>query len=197
MTEHPTTTTPSTPGDFEDLLRTVAELDVPEGFKAEIIKGKIVVSPWSLLRYALPMDNLREQLAPRAPTGHRAMTAPFLFRFSSAKRAFGPDLYVVDEEAFRAPGNVAMGAALSLVAELTSPSTREDDWQDKLETYGRQVPVYLLVDMQEEELTVFWDPSGRGYRSRTTVPFGEPVTVPEPFGLELDTTAFAQAVSEG
>lgn len=100
-------------------------------------------------------------------------------------------MHVADEAAFDAAGRHADGTALSLAAELTSDSTKDADWLDELDTYGRVVPVYLLLDMQLQEVTAFWDPSPRGYRSRHSVPFGEPLHVPEPFGFDLDTSAFA------
>ncbi|MHC0430854.1 Uma2 family endonuclease [Streptomyces sp. O3] len=115
-----------------------------------------------------------------------------MFTFPSTERAYGPDLYVVDERAFEAEGRHADGAALSLVAEFTSVSTRDADWMEKLEVYGRVVPVYLVVDMQAEEITAFWDPSPKGYRSRTTVAFGQPVHVPAPFDFDLGTSGFAE-----
>ncbi|MFE9766968.1 hypothetical protein ACFYPC_21015 [Streptomyces sp. NPDC005808] len=45
--------------------------------------------------------------------------------------------------------------------------------------------------MQAEEIAAFWDPSAKGYRSRTTVPFGEPLHVPAPFDFALNTSGFA------
>jgi hypothetical protein len=45
--------------------------------------------------------------------------------------------------------------------------------------------------MQVGEITAFWDPSPKGYRSRTTVTFGKPLRVPAPFDFELDTSGFA------
>lgn len=188
MSERPAAIDAPPTGAFEDLLRIVEELDTPDGYKAELIRGKIVVSPWSKLRYLRPM---RRQVEAHAPEGHVAETSPFLFVFPPAERGFGPDLFVADESAFDAQGRHADGAALSLVAELTSDSTKDADWLDKLDTYGRVVPVYLVLDMQVEEITAFWDPSAKGYRSRTTVPFGEPLHVPAPFAFELDTSGFA------
>ncbi|MEV5984430.1 Uma2 family endonuclease [Streptomyces sp. NPDC052051] len=181
-------------GDFEDMLRTVEELDTPDGYKAELIRGKIVVSPWSKLRYLRPMRKLRQQVEAHAPEGHVTETSPFLFSFPSADRGFGPDLFVADEAAFEAAGRHADGTALSLVAELTSESTKDVDWLDKLDTYGRVVPVYLLLDMQAQEISAFWDPSPKGYRSRTNVPFGRPLHIPAPFDFDLDTSEFAVPV---
>ncbi|MFP3991234.1 Uma2 family endonuclease [Streptomyces sp. E11-3] len=83
------------------------------------------------------------------------------------------------------------GEALSFVAELTSTSTRGVDWEDKVPVYGRAgVPVYLLVDMRDETATVFSEPSGKGYRSRTTAPFGAKLRIPAPFDCDLDTSEF-------
>ncbi|MFD3757373.1 Uma2 family endonuclease [Streptomyces sp. NPDC058622] len=192
MTERatPMDTTPSAPPTFESLLRTVEEMNTPDGFRAELIRGKIVVSPWSKLRYVRPMRALRRQLEAEAPDGHIVETSPVLFRFPSAGRAYGPDLFVADEAAFEADGRHADGAALSLVGEFTSVSTKDADWTDKLDVYGLLVPVYLVVDMQGSEITCFSDPSPHGYRSRTTVSFGEPLHVPEPFGCVIDSSGF-------
>ncbi|MFJ9548845.1 Uma2 family endonuclease [Streptomyces erythrochromogenes] len=177
----------SAPPAFEDLLRTAAEMDTPDGYKAELIRGKIVVSPFSRLRYSRPMRLLREQLQSHVPDGCFADTSPFLFRFPSAERGYGPDLYVAEEEAFEEDGLHADGAALSLVGEFTSVSTKDADWNEKLDVYGRLVPVYLVVDMQDSEITCFHDPSPHGYRARTTVSFGEPLRIPAPFDFTLDT----------
>jgi hypothetical protein len=178
-------------GAFEEMLRIVEELETPDGYRAELIRGKIVVSPWLELRDMKPLRSLRRQLERHAPHGCNADVAPFLFSFRRFKRAFGPALHVADESAFEAEGRHADGAALSLVAELTSASTKDADWLDKLDTYGRVVPVYLVLDMQVGEITAFWDPSPKGYRSRTTVTFGTSLHVPPPFDFDLDTSEFA------
>ncbi|GLX39937.1 hypothetical protein Sros01_60100 [Streptomyces roseochromogenus] len=190
MTERASPTEGPAPSVFETLLRTVEEMDTPDGFKAELIRGKIIVSPWPRPRHLRRMRALREQLQAHAPDGHVAETAPFLFRFSAAERAYGPDLFVADETAFDGEGRHADGAALSLVGEFTSLSTRDADWNEKLDVYGGLVPVYLVVDMQDSEITCCRDPSPHGYRSRTTVSFGEALPLPDPFGFAIDTTGF-------
>jgi hypothetical protein len=132
MVERPRGIEGSAPEGFEDYLRIVEELDVP-GHKAEIIRGKIVVSPWSRFRTLPPMRILRRALEDHAPGGHIADTTPILFAFPHARRAYGPDVYVVDEAAaLQSPGVHVDGATLSLVAELTSVSTRDVDWEEKV-----------------------------------------------------------------
>ncbi|MFD3718825.1 Uma2 family endonuclease [Streptomyces sp. NPDC058674] len=122
----------------------------------------------------------------RAHRGKRALPLPI----PAAARAYGPGLFVADAAAFEADGRHADGAALSLVGEFTSVSAQDAGWTDKLDVYGLLVPVYLVVDMQGSEITCFSDPSPHGYRSRTTVSFGEPLHVPEPFGCVIDSSGF-------
>ena len=198
MLERPTPIeTPDGPARFQELCRTLLTMDVPDGYRAEIIRGSIVVSPWSQRFYLPIMRSIRAQLEPHAPRGHIVDAAPFLFSFPEQERGYGPDVYAADERAFQGRGRHVDGDALSLAVELTSTSTRhwDWDWEDKVPVYGRHgVPVYLLLDMQEESATVFWAPSEKGYTSHTTVPFGKTLHIPEPFGCELDTTGFGAPV---
>lgn len=192
MLEHPTAMeVPDESARFQALCRALLTMDVPAGYRAEIIGGNIVMSPWSQKFYMPIMRSIRSQLEPHAPAGHMAESSPFLFSFPGMERAYGPDVYVVAESAFHGRGRFVEGEALSLAAELTSASTRDADWLDKTPVYGKAgVPVYLLLDMQEETATAFWQPSPQGYVSRLTVPFGEPLRIPAPFGCDLDTSAF-------
>jgi Uma2 family endonuclease len=191
MLEHPQTMDAPGSARFEELRRTLEEMDVPDGYRAEIIGRNIVMSPWSQ-GYCLPiMRSIRRQLEPHAPEGHIADSSPYLFTFPASERGYGPDVYVAHERAFQRRQRYIPGDALSLVAELTSSSTRDRDRDDKTPVYGRNgVPVYLLLDMQEHTTTVFWTPSEHGYVSRLTVPFGETVHIPAPFDCDLDTSGF-------
>jgi Uma2 family endonuclease len=181
---------------FPRLLDILEDLDqrIPEGFKVEIVGGSIVMSPWSQGFYSRVMDSLLDQLSAHAPEGHRVRSHPNLYVFPKVQRAFGPDIHVVDADATHVRGIRLPGEALSLAAELTSESTRGNDWGDKLEAYGRAgVPVYLLVDMQKETVSVFSAPSGHGYQSSSTVEFGQKIHIPEPFDFTLDTSSFSVA----
>ncbi|MEV6053895.1 Uma2 family endonuclease [Streptomyces sp. NPDC052107] len=189
MTERPTISG-SEPIGFEELLDALDELDMP-GFKAEVIRGSIVLSPWSRGYYARVMRLVCTQLERHLPEGHVIGTGPFLYVFPGDERAYGPDIHAAPEQVFETDSNRLDGEALSLVAELTSSSTRDDDLTDKVTVYGRAgIPVYLILDMQEKRATAFWDPSPKGYESRETRPFGEKLHIPAPFDCTLDTTGF-------
>ncbi|MHC5906836.1 Uma2 family endonuclease [Streptomyces sp. S6] len=194
MTERPTMND-TEPYDFEVLLATLDELDVP-GFRAEIVGGSIVLSPWSKGYYLDVMELVCDRLRPYLPEDHRITTAPFLYVFPGDERAYGPDIHAASRSASRTSSTRLDGESLSLVAELTSSSTRDNDLTEKVRTYGRAgIPVYLLLDMQEEEVTVLSAPSSKGYEAHCTKPFGEKIHIPAPFDCELDTTGFRRPSS--
>ncbi|MFJ5551316.1 Uma2 family endonuclease [Streptomyces sp. NPDC093225] len=187
-----TATSDTAPPGFEDMLDVLDELHVPDGFRAEIIRGNIVVSPWSKAYYLDVMDLVCDRLRPHLPDGHRLSSSPALYVFPGVERGYGPDVNAADARARRTTSHRLDGVALSLVVELTSPSTRDDDFHDKVKQYGRAgVPVYLLLDMQEEQVIVFSMPSAAGYGAHEARPFGEKVHIPAPFDCTLDTSGFA------
>ncbi|MGI5377030.1 Uma2 family endonuclease [Streptomyces sp. CA-251387] len=189
MTERPTISGIE-PYSFEDMLDILDELDVP-GYRAEIVRGGFVLSPWSKGFYHRVMEQVCEQLKPRLPEGHRISCGPFLYVFPGDACAYGPDIHAAHEQVFETESNRLDGEALSFVAELTSPSTRNDDLTGKVEVYaGAGVPVYLILDMQQQEATVYGSPSAKEYQIRIKKPFGEKLPIPDPFGCILDTSEF-------
>ncbi|MYW04926.1 Uma2 family endonuclease [Streptomyces sp. SID3343] len=80
---------------------------------------------------------------------------------------------------------------LALAVEVTSPSTRDRDFGDKLRTYaGVGVAVYVIVDRKDRVVVVHHepDPEKRAYAAVVTVPFGTPAPLPKPFS-DLDTSS--------
>ncbi|MDJ1130469.1 Uma2 family endonuclease [Streptomyces iconiensis] len=190
--------TPEGQARFQALFRTLLTMKVPEGYRAEIIGGSIVMSPWSKGYYLAVMRSLRTQLEPRLRPGQLVESSRYLFTFPGQERAYGPDVFVASAKAFRTTSRYIDGEALTLVAELTSGSIRTVDWTDKLPVYGKAgVPVYLLLDMEDHTVSVFSTPTPLGYAERRTVGFGEEVPLPEPFGFALETIGFGYEPEDG
>ncbi|MFB8775479.1 Uma2 family endonuclease [Streptomyces broussonetiae] len=191
MAERPVMSGTEPRSEFEELLDLLDELNVPDGFKAEINRGSIVVSPWSKGYYARVMRLVCGQLEPHLPAGHLIEGSPMLYVFPGDERAYGPDIHAAHERVFETASNHLDGEALSFVAELTSPSPRGADVAEKVRVYGKAgVPLCLVLDMQEEQATVYWSPTAHGYEGRFTKPFGEKLHLPDPFGCTLDTARF-------
>lgn len=77
-----------------------------------------------------------------------------------------------------------------LIVEVTSESNAETDRVVKRRRYAEYgAPLYLLVDRLDKTVTLFSGPGRLGYTGvEGPHPFGEPVRLPEPFGLDLDTS---------
>ncbi|WP_399886879.1 Uma2 family endonuclease [Streptomyces sp. BBFR51] len=177
---------------FEELLAALDELVVPDGYRAEIMRGSIVVSPWSKGYYHRVMRLVCAQLEVHLPESHVIERGPFLYVFPGDECAYGPDIHAADERVFETEGHHLDGEGLSFVAELTSPATRNNDLTDKVKVYARAgVPVYLVLDMQKEQAIVHGSPTPEGiYEVRVTKPFGEKLPIPAPFDCLLDTSGF-------
>ena len=70
-----------------------------------------------------------------------------------------------------------------MVVEVTS--TKPDrDREAKRHCYARGgIPLYLLVDREKSDVTLFSDPEGADYRQHGTVPFGKQLDLPAPFSF--------------
>lgn len=77
-----------------------------------------------------------------------------------------------------------------MVVEVTS-SRPIRDRKAKRTGYARAgIAFYLLVDRDEEAVTLFSGPDGKDYRHTDQVPFGKSLPLPGPFEIELDTSGF-------
>lgn len=162
---------------------------LPDGLTAELIDGRILVVP-------TPDGNHREDVVAVA----------------DQVRAWAPELRLYQEcglavEAYRegrarADGAVAPrgylrgqkswadASGVLLVLEVTSgtEADAEVDRVEKRDAYAETgIPVYLLVDRGRREVVVHWAPSDGRYTHRSAAVFGEKLSLPEPFGFELDT----------
>ncbi|MEU6309626.1 Uma2 family endonuclease [Streptomyces sp. NPDC047014] len=101
-----------------------------------------------------------------------------------------PDIAVVPEELAHHGGALLPDQTL-LVVEITSRSDAETDRVVKRKRYAEYgAPLYLLVDRQERSVTLYAEPGSLGYTTADGPhPFGTPVRLPEPFGIDLDTSA--------
>ncbi|MEU7600887.1 Uma2 family endonuclease [Streptomyces sp. NPDC040724] len=100
-----------------------------------------------------------------------------------------PDIAVVPEKLAYRDGALVPDQTL-LIVEITSESNAETDRVVKRKRYAEYgAPLYLLVDRLDKTVTLFAEPGRLGYtKVDGPHPFGTPVRLPEPFGIELDTS---------
>lgn len=91
---------------------------------------------------------------------------------------------------FVGAGEWADADGVLMTVEVTSfdHDTTQRDRIDKPRAYADSgIPIYLLVDRDTREVTVYSEPEHGAYQQRVTVSFGKAVTLPAPVGIELDT----------
>lgn len=173
--------------------------DPPEGFRAELIGGAIVMSPTSVgLHHGLLRRLTREFLEARLPERTDWTTFPLTVRIPEGvdgdAEGYIPDLVVVDEEAMWDGEHWKFDPdVVHLVVEVVSrgsQSQRDDRFHKPIGYASAGVPLYLLIDPLRRQTTLFAKPDAKAYTSKNCVRFGDKIPFPEPFGGVLDTSIF-------
>ncbi|MGP3951966.1 Uma2 family endonuclease [Streptomyces sp. 7N604] len=101
-----------------------------------------------------------------------------------------PDGSLASSGAFVGQGEWADPAPVLMAVEVTSYDSDTDgrDRTEKPRAYAETgIPVYLLIDRDSCEVTVFSEPDGVRYENAHTVPFGKAVELPDPVGITVET----------
>ncbi|WP_413100422.1 Uma2 family endonuclease [Streptomyces sp. Inha503] len=174
------------PEEFEEYARLAAR--VAEGVRWEFINGKIGVTPVPDGDHGRIIQWLARICIQTHPDLwlHDQGLKVETYRNGHAR----PDGTLAHSDAFVGQGEWADAEPVLMVVEVTSYDSDTDrrDRVEKPRAYAETgIPVYLLVDREAGELTVFSEPDGVRYESTKTVPFGKPLTLPAPVGVTLDT----------
>ncbi|MEU8797696.1 Uma2 family endonuclease [Spirillospora sp. NPDC048819] len=176
------------------LLDKFLALDTPEGLRAELIDRKIVVSPPPGSRHERTIARINRQVMLHSATafdfsGNMGLVLPGaggLPEYVIPDGTFAPlDLDVYDND-----DSWSVADGIAMVVEVTS-SRAEPDRKAKRYGYARAgIPMYLLVDRDEDRVILFSQPDGKDYARTDQAPIGKGLVIPEPFGFELDTSDF-------
>ncbi|MFI2371089.1 Uma2 family endonuclease [Streptomyces sp. NPDC018833] len=101
-----------------------------------------------------------------------------------------PDGSLAPSDAFVGQGEWADPDQVLMAVEVTSydSDTDERDRVEKPRSYAQTgIPVYLLIDRDSCEVTVFSQPDGVRYENAHTVPFGKDISLPAPVDITLVT----------
>ncbi|MFF5160025.1 Uma2 family endonuclease [Streptomyces sp. NPDC000348] len=177
------------------LLEGFLALDTPEGFRAELIEGEIVVTP--------PPDGDHEDyiglIVTQVIKGSRTD-----MQFSGNKglklKSGGacPKDHAIPDGTFAPTARRLYRGAdpwmpcdgVAMVLEVTSAKPKADR-EAKRRCYARGgIPLYLLVDREASSITLFSTPERDDYRENCTRPLGKPLSLPDPFAFDLDTADF-------
>ena len=185
---------PDTPAEF--LLADFLTLDTPEGYRAELIDGEIVVTPppdgnhgrtiWRIVQQISRSSSTDMDYSPEAGLIVPSRGLPDEGRFIP-DGVFAP----AELDVFHNAPSWMSPDGVELVLEVTS-SRPDLDRNAKRSAYAEAgIPLYLLMDRQYRKVTLFSDPGHGDYSQTNTAPFGRKLYLPEPFDFQLDTAPFA------
>ncbi|MDX3313088.1 Uma2 family endonuclease [Streptomyces sp. NPDC054884] len=183
------TTDPLSVEDFEELERRA-----PETVRLEYIKGKLEVKAvpdgkhtsifmW-LLRQCMhqrPDLDLAPERGVKAEAYRKGRARPDGF--------LAPVNHFVEDGEWSAPDGALMAV------EITSHD-RDTDQRDRVDKpigyAGAAIPVYLLIDRDNDTVVVFSEPKDGRYQQSASYPWGATVPLPAPVGITLDTGQLKQ-----
>ncbi|WEB41758.1 MULTISPECIES: Uma2 family endonuclease [Streptomyces] len=181
--------------DTETLLDFFLSLDTPEGFRAELVEGEIVVTPPTDGDHEDYLSIIGRQVTRRSATdmqisGCKGLVLPHAEN-QPADHVI-PDATIAPYalRLFRGAEPWMPSDGVDMVVEVTSSKPRHDR-VTKRHAYARAaIPLYLLVDRGKSVVTLFSEPKDADYLTTHTAPFGDRLPLPAPFSFDLETADF-------
>ncbi|MEU1401721.1 Uma2 family endonuclease [Streptomyces sp. NPDC005728] len=163
----------------------------PRGWRVELIEGEICATPPTNGEHEEIVSELSGQVRDHGKGLGRYTGIGLNVPGACETGHVVPDLVIApkgsfdDQEEWHEPSGVV------LVSEVTSTSTADRDRDRKIHGYARAgIPVYLLIDREEGEVTVHSEPSGDDYGKSPKYKLGLSVPLPAPLSFELETAEF-------
>ncbi|MFE7276738.1 Uma2 family endonuclease [Streptomyces sp. NPDC057623] len=177
------------------LLDRFVDLDTPEGLRAELVEGELVVTP-------VPDGHHEHCVSRVVDQTHRRSQTDMQFFANNGLKLGNADGYPQDHvipDGTVAPRDLRLSrgadpwmscSGVAMVLEVTSSKPRTDR-EVKRRGYARGgTPLYLLVDRETSWATLLGDPESCDYQDLRAVAFGRPLPLPQPFAFDLDTEDF-------
>ncbi|MFD5747791.1 Uma2 family endonuclease [Streptomyces sp. NPDC127033] len=171
----------------EFLWQTWKTMELPEGYRAEIIEGSIEVSPTGRRRHGVLINRLRQALEFHLKGSD---FAPYQdINVLHRRKVWVPDLVVAPLDLDEIPDEEDLGvdaAGVALVVEVVSPGHQNTarDRDRKRREYARAgIPLYVLIDDHDGDGTVVVltapNPGKATYADEHRVPYGTDAIIPD------------------
>lgn len=175
------------PNQDEGLWQLWKAMELPEGYRAEIIEGAIEVSPTGRFAHAQVVNRLRDALALYLKgSEYGAWNDTNVIH---TRRAWVPDGLVAPRDVELVEDEDGLGIkahAVAMIVEVVSPgkSNQERDRVRKRREYARAgIPVYMIIDDYDGQGAVTLltgpRPDKADWEDIHRVPYGREIVIPE------------------
>ncbi|MGW0608470.1 Uma2 family endonuclease [Streptomyces sp. NPDC002640] len=167
-----------------------------ECWRAELVEGQISLTPPPEPEHVRIVSGVIKQLVRKDTSDSLTFWAGGTGLRTGGRTGVKPDIVVTDADAFcdsEAEYTPVEGEPIHLVVEVTSTSTRDRDYHEKMRAYAAaRIPHYLIVDREERICRLYgMAPGADSYGPPCAkADFGEALPLPDPIGFELDTSRF-------
>ncbi|MEU9110877.1 Uma2 family endonuclease [Streptomyces sp. NPDC048483] len=179
---------------FEEAARILSRLE--EGARLEFIDGKVRSKPMPDGDHGLIIEWLMRVCMQSRPElwlyDQGLKVEPY------RKGRARPDGSLAPTGSFGGQGEWADPDPVLLAVEVTShdSDTERRDRVEKPRAYAETgIPLYLLIDRQACQVSVYSEPDGARYENVHTVPFGKTLHLPDPVDITLETEALKDWVN--
>jgi len=170
----------------EILWETWKAMELPEGYRAEIIEGAIEVSPPGRRRHTVLINRLRRALEAHLADGE--YVAHQVVHVLHRRKSWIPDLFIGPEDLDEVLDEEGLGvdaAGVPMVIEVVSPGARsiERDRVRKRREYARAgIATYVIIDDFDDDgaVLVLTAPNRKKatYEDEHRVPYGADAVIP-------------------
>ncbi|WP_203217913.1 Uma2 family endonuclease [Nocardia terpenica] len=170
-------------------LRAAAEqIERATGLRVEILGGHLVMSPTPRGKHAGTVRRLRKQIEAAIPAGLAPYEVSSVAMLGDADDYCTPDLVVLPDSWDQDDEWLADPRDVELALEVISKSEKAQEITDKNGWYSvAGVRVLLVVDPRFGRWTLYTHPRDGVYHGRLDGDYGDPIPLPEPFALNLDS----------
>ncbi|WP_343299688.1 Uma2 family endonuclease [Streptomyces sp. 5-6(2022)] len=162
-------------------------MELPEGYRAEIVEEFIEVSPTGRRRHGVITNRLRRALEAHLADGDDVAYQDV--NIIHRRKVWVPDLFIAPEDLDEIPDEEDLGVDASgvrAVFEVVSPGreAQSRDRERKRRAYARAgIPLYVLIDDFDGDGTVVIltapDPDKAVYTDEHRVPYGTDAVIPD------------------
>ncbi|MEU2787497.1 Uma2 family endonuclease [Streptomyces sp. NPDC007100] len=166
------------------------DLEVPEGFKAELLRGEIVMMAGPDMIHNRIVQSVADQIPSDRWERLQTQDVGILEEASEPQ----PDLVVLELDAGPESGRLMPTEVITMLVEVVSKTSIDRDYRVKRNIYAAgKIPAYLVIDPVMAQCVLLTEPTGSGedadYAVQRITKFGDPVPL-DLLGVELDTGKF-------
>jgi Uma2 family endonuclease len=159
---------------YGELLYILENFEAPPGFKSELVRGEIVLSPHGRVHGEIILA--AREAARSAGLPRWRVMSDVLTPFPHTWSGFCPDVSILRSSASRTAGPLPRSEIAGAI-EVVSGDLGERDYGIKVQEYAvAGIDAYLIADPYKGLCTLFTGPENGAYPEPETYPFGATVT---------------------